>query len=50
MLILRLIPLCLTAPPFTENTDRSCETKGKRVEEELNRRSEVAGKGRKNTS
>lgn len=50
MLILRLIPLCLTAPPFTQNTDRRCETKGGRVEEELNGRSEGSGKGRKNTT
>lgn len=47
MSMLRLIPLCLTAPPFAQNTDRRCETKGGRVEEELNRRSEVAGGGRK---
>lgn len=47
MLILPLIPLCLAAPPFTPNTDRRCETKGGgRVEEELNRRSQVSGKGR----
>lgn len=47
MSMLRLIPLCLTAPPFAQNTDRRCKTKGGRVEEELNRRSEVAGAGRK---
>lgn len=46
MSVLRLIPLCLTAPPFAQNTDRRCETKGGQVEEELNRRSEVAGGGR----
>lgn len=47
MSMLCLIPLCLTAPPFAQNTDRRCETKGGRVEEELNRRSEVPGAERK---
>lgn len=31
MLVRCLIPLCLTAPPFPQNTDKSCQTKGRRV-------------------